>query len=150
MNFDHKKIRFLEKEHKYLKPTVGEEHQSKIYKIGEYLASWMLNNRKPFLSNDITNDDRLQGLKIEDSGIHSILRVPIILRGKLIGVINLFNKSAAAQFLENGQKLMCIIATQVASFLSGANHQDYSLKSLESAVQNFIKKKFLKVINLYG
>jgi len=99
---------------------VGEEHQGKIYKLGEYLTGWMLNNRKPFLCNDITSDDRLRGLKIEKSGIYSILSVPMILRGKLIGVINLFNKQPGIQFTEDDQKLMCIIATQVASFLANA------------------------------
>lgn len=99
---------------------VAEEHQGKIYKLGEYLTGWMLNHRKPFLCNDITCDDRLRGLKIEMSGINSILSVPMILRGKLIGVINLFNKKAGEQFGEDDQKLMCIIATQVASFLANA------------------------------
>ncbi len=99
---------------------VTEEHQGKIYKLGEYLTGWMLNNRKPFLCNDITDEDRLRGLKIENSGVHSILSVPMIFRGKLIGVINLFNKKARAQFTEDDQKLMCIIATQVASFLANA------------------------------
>jgi Nif-specific regulatory protein len=99
---------------------VAEEHQGKIYKLGEYLSGWMLNHRKPFLCNDITDDDRLRGLKIDKSGIHSILSVPMIFRGKLIGVINLFNKKADAQFSEDDQKLMCIIAAQVASFLANA------------------------------
>jgi GAF domain-containing protein len=80
----------------------------------------MLNHRKPFLCNDISDDDRLRGLTIDKSGIHSILSVPMIFRGKLIGVINLFNKKADAQFTEDDQKLMCIIATQVASFLANA------------------------------
>jgi Nif-specific regulatory protein len=99
---------------------VAEEHQGKIYKLGEYLSGWMLNHRKPFLCNDITDDDRLRGLKIDKSGIHSILSVPMIFRGKLIGVINLFNKKAGVQFTEDDQKLMCIIAAQVASFLANA------------------------------
>jgi Nif-specific regulatory protein len=99
---------------------VAEKHQGKIYKLGEYLTGWMLKNRKPFLCNDIADDDRMRGLKIENSGIHSILSVPMILRGKLIGVINLFNKKAGEQFTEDDQKLMCIIAAQVASFLANA------------------------------
>jgi transcriptional regulator with GAF, ATPase, and Fis domain len=98
---------------------VGEEHQGKFYKTGEYLTGWMLKNRKPFLCNDIS-DERLQGLKLENSKVSSILSVPMILRGKFIGVINLFNKSGAAGFTENDQKLMSIIATQVAAFLANA------------------------------
>ena len=72
------------------------------------------------LCNDITNENRLRGLKIEMSDIRSILSVPMILRGKLIVVINLFNKQSGIQFTEYDQKLMCIIATQVASFLANA------------------------------
>jgi len=101
---------------------VNEESYGKIYKLGSHLVGWMLNNQKPLLVNDTLKDVRLDGLEIESSGVRSILSVPMILRGQLIGVLNLFNKKANKQFTENDQKLVSIIATQVGSYLINANY----------------------------
>lgn len=101
---------------------VNEESQGKIYKLGSHLVGWMINNQKPFLVNDTLKDVRLNGLEIDSSEIRSILSVPMILRGQLIGVINLFNKKEKNLFTEDDQKLVCIIATQVGSFLINAKY----------------------------
>lgn len=97
---------------------VGDKHRGPYFTIGNHIMGWMLKNRQPLLSNDIHNDERFRGLKIK-SGIRSILSVPMIFRGRLIGVINLFNKSAGS-FNQDDQKVMSILSTQVASFLSNA------------------------------
>jgi len=99
---------------------VEDQHRGKIYKLGTQLIGWMLKNRRPLLMNDASTDERLKGMKIDESGIRSILCVPMIFRGKLIGVINLFNKKEGTGFTSGDQKLMCIIASQVASFLVNA------------------------------
>jgi Nif-specific regulatory protein len=111
---------------------VDDENRGRIYKFGSYLTGWMIKNCKPLLSNDTTNDERLTGLDVEETGIRSILSVPMILQGKLVGVINLFNKKGGVQFTDDDQNLMCIIATQVAAFLSIA-------RSFEIVKQNNIR-----------
>jgi sigma-B regulation protein RsbU (phosphoserine phosphatase) len=97
---------------------VDDENRGRIYKLGSYLTGWMIKNCKSLLSNDTAKDERLTGLDVKETGIHSILSVPMILQGKLVGVINLFNKKGGALFNDDDQQLMCIIATQVAAFLS--------------------------------
>lgn len=99
---------------------VSDQHRGQIYKLGTQLIGWMIKNRKPLLINDASKENRLKVSKIEGSGIHSILCVPMVFRGKLIGVINLFNKKEGINFTTGDQKLMCIIAAQVASFLVNA------------------------------
>ncbi len=111
---------------------VGDETRGRIYKLGSHLTGWMMKNCKPLLSNDTANDERLTGLDVEETGIQSILSVPMILQGKLIGVINLFNKKGGVHFTDDDQQLMCIIATQVAAFLSIA-------KSFEIVKENNIR-----------
>jgi len=99
---------------------VDEQHRGKIYKLGEYLSGWMIDNRQPLLVKDTTTDQRVKGLGVIQSGISSLLSVPLIFRGKLIGAINLYNKKDQKNFSENDQQLMCIIAAHVASFLVNA------------------------------
>ncbi len=99
---------------------VSDHHRGKIYKLGTQLTGWMIKNRKPLLINDTSKDERFKSLKSENTGVHSILCVPMVFRGKLIGVINLFNKRGRIEFTPDDQKLMCIVAAQVASFLVNA------------------------------
>ncbi|UCE04811.1 MAG: sigma 54-interacting transcriptional regulator [bacterium] len=108
---------------------IGEKRRGKLYTLGNLLTGWMIQNRKPLLANDIAQDKRFRGLEVDKSGVHSILSVPMILRGKLIGVINLFNKKEGTKFTEDDQKLLCIIATQVASFLANARFCEMVLES---------------------
>ena len=97
---------------------VGEEHHGTYFTLGDHIMGWMLKNEQPLLSNDISKDERLCELEIT-KGIRSMLSVPMIFRGKLIGVINLFNKNVG-RFSNDDQKVMFILATQVASFLAHA------------------------------
>lgn len=99
---------------------VDDENRGRIYQLGNHLSGYMVQYRKPLLINNTKSNERLQGLEIEQTGIHSLLSVPMILRGKLVGVINLFNKKDGAGFTENDERLMKVIATQVASFLMNA------------------------------
>ena len=97
---------------------VAPKHHGPCFTLGNHIMGWMLKNRQTLLSNDIKKDERFRGLEIK-SGIHSILSVPMILRGKLIGVINLFNKRSGP-FNHDDEKVMSILSTQVASFLANA------------------------------
>ena len=97
---------------------VGVEHHGSYFSLDNHIMGWMFDNRKSLLSNDVTKDERLAGLEIK-KGIHSILSVPMIFRGTLLGVINLFNKNKGF-FTEDNEKVMFILSTQVASFLANA------------------------------
>ena len=110
---------------------VDEQHRGRVYKLGSHLIGWMIKNKIPFLSNDTHKDDRLKGLEIEKSGVFSILSVPMILKGQLIGVIYLFNKKENTQFTNENQKLLCIIATQVGSYLVNARYFEQVQESKE-------------------
>ena len=97
-----------------------EKNHGKIYKLGDYLFGWMIENQRPLLVNDTSNDEHVKGLEAKESGISSLLSVPLLFRGQLIGSINLYNKKNENRFSENDQRLMSIIASQVASFLINA------------------------------
>jgi Nif-specific regulatory protein len=97
---------------------VGKEHHGSYLSLDNHIMGWMFENRKSLLSNDVTKDERLAGLEIKQ-GIRSILSAPMIFRGKLLGVINLFNKNKGF-FTEDNEKVMFILSTQVASFLANA------------------------------
>ncbi len=99
---------------------VDEKYHGKLYKLGDYLFGWMIENQRLLLVNDTSNNEHVKGLEARESGILSLLSIPLLFRGQLIGSINLYNKKGENQFSESDQRLMSIIASQVASFLANA------------------------------
>ena len=90
------------------------------YRLDAQVTGWMLKNQKPLIANDLVNDDRFQISRVDDLHIHSLLSVPLRLQGKLIGILNVFNKQTAEGFTPVDQKLLSIIATQSAHTIENA------------------------------
>ena len=80
----------------------------------------MLSNRKPLTINDVKNDNTLKGLQLLNEEIQSILSVPLMCKGNLIGVLNIFNKKNVEGFSNDDQRLLSIIASQSAQIIENA------------------------------
>lgn len=89
-------------------------------RLDEQLAGWMLKYRKPLLANDLLTDERFHIEKCEDYPVRSVLSVPLIRKGKLIGSINVFNKKSGGAFSDDNKKLLSIIASQSAQVIENA------------------------------
>jgi sigma-B regulation protein RsbU (phosphoserine phosphatase) len=90
------------------------------FRLNTQLTGWMLKHQKPLLVNDFQNDDRFKGLAGVDFSIRSLLSVPLISKGRMIGIINVFNKKAEEGFTSEDQRLLSIIGTQSAQVLENA------------------------------
>ncbi len=90
------------------------------YRLDAQLTGWMLKHQKPLLINDLAHDDRVQISRIDDLHVNSLLSVPLRLKGKLIGILNVFNKQTAGGFTPVDQKLLAIIASQSAQAIENA------------------------------
>ncbi|MEE8340659.1 MAG: GAF domain-containing SpoIIE family protein phosphatase [Candidatus Neomarinimicrobiota bacterium] len=103
------------------------------YHFGVQLSGWMIKNQKPLLINDFPNDNRFTNLSGEEFPINSILSVPLKTKGKLIGVLNVFNKIDNEGFSTNDQRMLSIIATQSAQAVESARlyEEEKSLKMIE-------------------
>ncbi len=89
-------------------------------RLDEQLTGWMLKNRRPLVTNDLRNDRRFHVEMTEDYPVRSMLSVPLILKGSLIGSINVFNKKSGENFSEENKKLLAIIASQSAQVIENA------------------------------
>ncbi|MEK7390499.1 MAG: GAF domain-containing protein [Elusimicrobiota bacterium] len=63
--------------------------------IGQGIAGWVAQNRKPQMVNDTRSDPRFAGKFDKASGFitRSLLCVPMIFRGDLVGVVEVLNKT---------------------------------------------------------
>ncbi|MFQ6094466.1 MAG: PP2C family protein-serine/threonine phosphatase [bacterium] len=89
------------------------------YRIGISLTGWMIKNQKPLLINDLRTDPRFRSFTDVESHIRSVLSVPLKVKDRLIGSINLINKQEGT-FTEDDQRLLSIIATQSAQVIENA------------------------------
>jgi sigma-B regulation protein RsbU (phosphoserine phosphatase) len=119
------------------------------YHFGLQLSGWMLKNQVPLMINDFQSDTRFKVTAREDFPIKSLLSVPLKLKGKLLGVLNVFNKKGDLGFKLEDQRLLAIIATQSAQLIENARlyeeekalmHFEEELRVAHDIQQNLLPK----------
>jgi sigma-B regulation protein RsbU (phosphoserine phosphatase) len=80
----------------------------------------MLKHKTPLLVKDLKNDDRFKSFIDDESPIKSLLGVPLVLKGKMTGVLTVFNKHTSEGFTDGDQRLLSIIAAQSAQIIENA------------------------------
>ena len=100
----------------------GADTSSEIlpYRLDAELTGWMLKNQKPLLVNDLQKDSRFQAKDGDKYPIHSVLSVPLVLKGRMVGLLNLFNKRTEGGFTDADARLVGIIAAQSAHVIENA------------------------------
>lgn len=88
--------------------------------LDEQITGWMLNNKQPILSNDLVADSRFTLPQYIENTIQSMLSAPLIIKGKLIGYIAVFNKKHGEVFNDKDQRLLIIIASQSAQLIESS------------------------------
>ena len=90
------------------------------FRLDAQLTGWMLKNRKPLLINDFHTDKRFNIFAGSDCSIQSLLSAPLLSKGKMIGLLSVFNKDSEEGFSQDDQRLLSIIATQSAQVIENA------------------------------
>jgi signal transduction histidine kinase len=86
------------------------------------VAGWVMTNHKPLIVNDVNVDDRYYNIIAEEVQYQttSLLSVPMIAKGQLIGVLQVLNKMSGEQFDENDQEILTTFAAQSAIAIENA------------------------------
>ena len=90
------------------------------FRLDTQLTGWMLKNRQPLCINDLAKDKRFHLAESEDIPIRSLLCTPLLLKGRMIGLVTLFNKKSDEGFNIEDQRLLSIIAAQSAQIIENA------------------------------
>ena len=91
-------------------------------KVGEGIAGWVAQERVPLIVNDVSRDPRFTQ-KVDKSTsfkTHSILAVPLLAKGRLIGVVEAINKELGKDFSESDREAFEIFASQSAIAIENA------------------------------
>ncbi len=86
------------------------------------IAGWVATHGKPLIVYDVTQDERFYPrISLEfNFPARSILCVPLVVRGGVIGVLEVLNKSGSAQFTAEDCDLLTILAAQSAVAIENA------------------------------
>ena len=80
--------------------------------IGEKISGWILKNKSPVLVDDIEKDECFKSRSKEMYYTHSFISVPLVFKGRGIGVINVNNKRSREVFTKDDLRLVEGIADQ--------------------------------------
>lgn len=91
-------------------------------KVGEGVAGWVVQTGEPMVIQDVYKEkkfsnkyDRMSGFKTR-----SLLCVPLILRGKTIGAIQVLNKKNHKHFTKADQEILISLSQQIAVAIENA------------------------------
>ena len=107
----------------YLHTGKKEEEKKKLsLKLGQGIAGWVAQNQEPVIANQARKDPRFSPELEERIGfrIDSIICVPLLRRGKLLGVVVAMNKLYGKEFTPDDLKVFSSLADQVAIALDNS------------------------------
>lgn len=89
-------------------------------RFDQQISNLILSNKKPILISEFHHDEKISLQNSAEIKIKSLLSVPMIIKGKMIGILSLFNKESEMGFTETDQRLLSIIATQSANVIENS------------------------------
>lgn len=106
-------------------------------RVGEGIAGWVAREGKPILVKDVESDPRIR-VNLESTSAGSfisapiVLSIPILIREKVLGVINVTNRRCGASFEEEDMAFLYSLASQAAVAIERARQ----FEDLEEAYRN--------------
>lgn len=101
-----------------LKASIGlrwAEKDHLVKKMGEGVVGRVAELKKPIFVEDISSDDRFKDFQVRDSyHTSSFICAPLMLKDKLIGVINMADKESGLSFGIHEVQLLDFLASQIA------------------------------------
>lgn len=99
-------------------------------KMGEGIAGWVAQTGKPVIVPDVQSDPRFANKVDKQTGFvtRSILAVPLIVKGKVIGVAEVLNRVDGRAFTEDDLHLFMTFGRQVALAIENARMHQFMLQ----------------------
>jgi len=130
----------VEKEDLFIRIARGEKKDAikRIrLKVGEGIAGWVVQTGKPMVIHDVSMEKRFSDKfdKISGFKTRSLLSVPLVLRDKTIGAIQVLNKKEDTPFTQADLELLTTMAQQIAVAMENARLYSRLEKQFELTTQ---------------
>jgi len=119
-------LMMLDPDGKYLRVRVAKGMSKTMMKkiairVGEGISGYVAKTGEPLLITDIENHPLFKKRSLKKYTSNSLLTVPLKIKGKVIGVLNVNNKQPAGVFTPDDQNLLTLFANQAAVLIENAN-----------------------------
>jgi len=96
--------------------------QTRRLEFGEGIAGWVIQNGKPMIVEDVQKESRFSDRFDRDTGFRtrSLICVPLTIREKTIGALQVINKRNGGPFTDEDLELLTALAQQIAVALDNA------------------------------
>jgi len=96
--------------------------QSRRLKPGEGIAGWVIQSGKPMVVEDVRKESRFSDRFDKETGFktRSLICVPLFIREKTTGALQVINKKNGGPFTEEDLDLLTALAQQIAVALDNA------------------------------
>ncbi|TET44665.1 diguanylate cyclase [candidate division TA06 bacterium] len=116
--------------------TTGEKSQQikeMRLQMGQGIAGWVARQRKPAIIQDVSSDPRFfsQADQATDFKTKSVLCVPLISKGTLVGVVEVINKLGGDPFTENDLELISSLVDHAAVAIHNTELYDRTKKKVK-------------------
>lgn len=112
-----------ENEELYIKYAIGIEPEiveNTRVKLGDSISGWVAKEGKPIIVKDIESDERFKRVSKSHYETKSLISSPVIVKGEVVGVLNVNNKIDGTEFTEDELELLNTLAGQTAVSLENA------------------------------
>lgn len=123
-------------------------------KVGEGIAGWVAREGKPILVKDVESDPRVRA-NLESTSAGSfisapiVLSIPILIREKVLGVINVTNRRSGASFEEEDMAFLFSLSGQAAVAIERARQfedLEDAYRTLKDAQKQLVESERLQAI----
>lgn len=119
-------------------------------RIGDSIAGWVALEGKPLLIGDIENDSRFGKRSVSQYNTKSLLSIPLKVKDRVVGVINMNNKKTGETFTEQDLSIASSLGERISCFIEklySGEHKESEFKrfipsfeALLNAEKNYFKK----------
>lgn len=116
---------------------VDTSRPGKPLRLNDLLSGWLMKHKKPLVIHNLSTDERFQRVPVKGNRVRTVLGVPLSSRGRLIGVLTLFNKKTEGSFTDDDVRMLSIIAAQSAQVIENARlyEQEKELQRIEKELE---------------
>ncbi|MCX7991409.1 MAG: HD domain-containing protein [Proteobacteria bacterium] len=107
----------------YIKYAIGMDEniiKNTLVKVGDSVAGWVAKEAKPLIVKNIETDERFKKISKDKYETRSLISSPGIIKGEVLGVLNVNNKLDGSEFTEDELELLNTLAGQTAVSLENA------------------------------
>ncbi len=125
------------------------EYDQVAFAPGEGTIGWVVENALPLLSEDAQHDPRFKPKAGAALQLRTILTVPLVFQGEVIGALEACNKRSIFGFSPGDQDLLIAFANQVAAAIANAQlYQDEQRRAREMVALNQVAQAISSVLDL--